>query len=125
MDDLITCDTCGGDIIIRWANGRPQKYHVGGSGGSASTTEAPAQYSGALRQASVAWSVGHARCDLGGPLTRPMICPICKEEIFFIRTAMAIVSSSMNWWRLAEARLLLDKRKYPEGVRISGAHGSR
>jgi hypothetical protein len=29
------------------------------------------------------WATGHARSDLGEPLTHPTLCPVCGAEIFF------------------------------------------
>ncbi len=34
-------------------------------------------------RAWVGWATGHARSDLGEPLTHPTICPVCGAEIFF------------------------------------------
>jgi len=84
------CWYCGEEIEFRWIDGGPKPIHLSGSwctgyaseGGAVSPPPLSPRPSPPTR-ASARWSVGHARCDLGVPLTHPTTCPICGAFIFF------------------------------------------
>lgn len=90
MSDI--CWNCGEEIEFRWVDGCVRPIHESGQwcpgydAGYAPRLSAPrvARPPRAPREAASArWSVGHARCDLGVPLTHPTECPVCGERIFF------------------------------------------
>jgi hypothetical protein len=54
----------------------------GGHGGGTGTAVLPAAPA-PREKAWARWATGHARSDLGEPLTHPTVCPVCGAEIFF------------------------------------------
>lgn len=55
----------------------------GGHGGWAPTVVVRGPRPTPRERAWPRWATGHARSDLGEPLTHPTVCPVCGAEIFF------------------------------------------
>lgn len=55
----------------------------GGHGGRTQVSRTPAPPLAPRERAWAGWATGHARSDLGEPLTHPTVCPVCGAEIFF------------------------------------------
>ncbi len=55
----------------------------GGYGGWARTVVVQPPIPAPRERAWARWATGHARSDLGEPLTHPTVCPVCSAEIFF------------------------------------------
>lgn len=84
------CWRCGEEIVFRWMDGANVPIHLSGGWCSGERTEtferSPLRGSAPDRpvvRASTYWSAGHARCDLGVPITHPTACPVCGTVIFF------------------------------------------
>lgn len=59
--------------------------HLGGGrgGGWARTVVVQPQRHAPRETTWARWAAGHARSDLGEPLTHPTVCPVCGADIFF------------------------------------------
>ncbi len=85
------CWYCGEEIEFRWIDGGPRPIHLSGgwcSGeradyGGVHSSPRSLPVSKPVVRASSLWSEGHARCDLGVPITHPTVCPLCGAIIFF------------------------------------------
>lgn len=85
-----TCWYCGEEIEFRWIDGGPKPIHVSGGwctgypyGDSPEVVRRETYVSAPVARASAGWATGHARSDLGVPITHPTRCPVCGAEIFF------------------------------------------
>src|SRR5438445_4487958 len=85
------CWYCGEEIEFRWIDGGPKPIHLAGGWctgervdyGNAGSPSGSAAVREPVVRASNSWYVGHARCDLGVPITYPTVCPVCGAMIFF------------------------------------------
>ncbi len=85
------CWNCGEEIEFRWVDGSVRPNHESGfcpATDSGHSSYRVNRHLGQVRRAprepaSARWGVGHARCDLGVPLTHPTQCPVCGEIFFF------------------------------------------
>ena len=92
---MANCRYCGEEIEFRYVDGKCIPIHISGNWceGYASdyTSTSPTQNSTEIKytesprneRAWSSWQTGHARSDLGAPLTHPTNCPICGANIFF------------------------------------------